>query len=296
MKEGHISVLMCTHNRGAAAVRCLESLLAQDYPRGLVDVSVLDDASTDGSTETLRAELARLAAAGMKTGLYANRENIQIAAGRSFLEKKVAAEAEFVCFLDDDAELPPGALTALAGFLRENPGAGAVGPRIAALAAPATAVHKANFVSWWGRYLEEESSGPLDCDWLNSTCLLARVSALAGAGGFYPGFFTAHEEVDFCLRLKSRGWRIVYWPGITVLHDIVPGGTKRDRLYYLYRNKFLVFRRNFGPLRFLAASLGTLLFGLPKYLAESVRAGGGRELGLVLLAVLHGLLGRQGRR
>jgi hypothetical protein len=187
------------------------------------------------------------------------------------LEKKISPEAEFVCFIDDDAELPAAALSWLAGFLRDNPGAGAAGPRIAVMSDPGVAAHKANFVSLAGRYSEKDSSTPLDCDWLNSTCLMVRASALSQSGGFYAGFYTAHEEVDLCLRLKKAGWRVVYLPGITVLHDIIPGRTKRERLYYLYRNKFLIFRRNFGFLRCLTASLGTLVFGLPKYLLESLK-------------------------
>lgn len=297
MKEGLVSVLMCTHNRGAAAARCLESLLRQDYRPGLLDVSVFDDASDDGSPALLRPAVERLAAGGAAGArLFEGRENLQIAAGRSLLEKKISPDAEFVCFLDDDAELQPGALSALAAFLRANPRAGAAGPRIAALSAPGITAHKANFVSWAGRYTERDSGAPLDCDWLNSTCLMVRASALAQAGGFYPGFYTAHEEVDLCLRLKRAGWRVVYLPGVTVLHDITPGGTKRDRLYYLYRNKFLVFRRNFGPLRFAAAALGTLFIGVPKYLLESLRtAGVSGELAVILKAAAHGLLGREGR-
>ncbi len=296
MKEGRISVLICTHNRGAAAARCLESLERQDYQLPLVDVNVLDDAGTDGGAAALRGAVERLRSSDFAgAGFFESAANLQIAAGRSFLEKKAAPEAEFVCFVDDDAELPPGTLSALAAFLRANPGAGAVGPRIAALSAPEVTAHKANFVSWLGRYSERDSETPLDCDWLNSTCLMVRASALARAGGFYPGFYTAHEEVDFCLRLKAAGWRVVYLPSVTVLHDIVPGGTKRDRLYYLYRNKFLVFRRNFGRVRFLAASLAALLFGLPKYLLESLLANGGREIPVILRAVRHGVGGREGK-
>lgn len=296
MKEGLVSVLICTRNRGAAAARCLESLARQDYPLSLVDVCVLDDASTDGSAAALREAVARLRPSGFSDArLFERPVNGQIAAGRSYLEKKSPPEAEFVCFVDDDAELPPGTLRALADFLRASPGAGAAGPRIAALSAPGVTAHRANFVSWLGRYSEKDSEAPLDCDWLNSTCLMVRASALAQAGGFYPGFYTAHEEVDFCLRLKAAGWRVVYLPAVTALHDIVPGGTKRDRLYYLYRNKFLVFRRNFGPFRRFAASAAALLFGLPKYLAESAGAAGLSEIPMIVRAVLHGLLGREGR-
>lgn len=296
MKKGLISILMCTRNRGFAAARCLESLARQDYPLSLLDVCVLDDASTDGSAAVVREAVARLRIAGFAGArTFENSGNVQIAAGRSSLEKKAPPEAELICFVDDDAELPAGALSALAAFLKANPDAAAAGPRITALSAPGTTAHRANFVSWLGRYSEKDSEAPLDCDWLNSTCLMVRVAALAQSGGFYHGFYTAHEEVDFCLKLKAAGWRVVYLPDVTVLHDIVPGGTKRDRLYYLYRNKFLVFRRNFGGIRFLAASLAALLFGLPRYLAESVRATGGKEILIILRAVLHGLIGREGR-
>ncbi|OGS11229.1 MAG: hypothetical protein A2285_08990 [Elusimicrobia bacterium RIFOXYA12_FULL_57_11] len=297
MSYGHISVLICARNRGGAVVRCLESLLRQDYPAAGLDITVLDDASSDDTPLRVREALDKLSAAGFRRArLFVNAENAQIAAGRSRLEKEVSPEAEFVCFVDDDARLAPGTLSGLAGFLRENPGAGAAGPRIAVMADPGVTAHKANFVSWAGRYSEKDSSTPLDCDWLNSTCLMVRAAALKSSGGFYAGFFTAHEEVDLCLRFKKDGWRVVYLPGLTVLHDIIPGATKRERLYYLYRNKFLVFRRNFGILRFTAAALAALVFGLPKYLAESLRSGGGRaELLLILRGVLHGLLGREGR-
>jgi N-acetylglucosaminyl-diphospho-decaprenol L-rhamnosyltransferase len=297
MTGSRITVLMCTRNRGVAATRCLESLIRQDYPHALVDVCVLDDSSSDGSADMLRPALELLKASGFaEARLFVNEQNVQIAAGRRFLQKQIPAGADFVCYLDDDAELPPGALSALAGFLRENAEVGAAGPRIAAMSSPEVTAHMANFVSWIGLYSEKDANIPLDCDWLNSTCLMTRNSALAQAGGFYPGFYTAHEEVDFCLKLKNFGWRVVYLPGLTVLHDIVPGGTKRERLYYLYRNKFLVFRRNFGFIRFAAAAMVTLLFGLPKYVLESLRAGSPGEVFLILRAVAHGLSGREGPR
>ncbi len=296
MEKKLVSVLICTRNRGTAVSRCLDSLSRQDYPAASLDVTAVDDASSDGSAEHLRAALRRLSAAGFAgASLFESAENGQIAAGRAFLGERVPQGAEYVLFLDDDAELPPNAVAAMAAFLRDNPGAGAVGPRIAALSSPAVTAHRANFISWLGRYYEKDASEPLECDWLNSTCLMVRAEALRGTGGFYPGYYTAHEEVDFCLRLRASGWQTVYLPSVTVLHDIVPGGTKRDRLYYLYRNKILMFRRNFALPRRVAADLLVLLFGLPKYILESLRASGGAEIPVILRAVWHGLSGREGK-
>src|SRR5437667_3637 len=74
-------------------------------------------------------------------------------------------------------------------------------------------------------------------------CWLLDRRAFREIGGFDPRFFINHWEVDYCLRLKRRGWRIRYEPRAVARHKIVPGGTRSpDRLYYLYRNKLLVIR------------------------------------------------------
>jgi GT2 family glycosyltransferase len=37
-------------------------------------------------------------------------------------------------------------------------------------------------------------------------------------GGFNPHFFTAYQDVDFCLRLRGRGLRIIYTPQARLFH------------------------------------------------------------------------------
>src|ERR1700761_6933541 len=49
------SVLIAPHSRGWGITRCLRSLAAQDFDPRTFEVIVADDASTDGTPETIEA-------------------------------------------------------------------------------------------------------------------------------------------------------------------------------------------------------------------------------------------------
>ena len=151
---------------------------------------------------------------------------------------------------------------------------------------------------WSGRYYERDAASEVECDWLNSSCFLARRAALTGVS-HANNFYITHEEVDFCLQLKNAGHSIIYFPAVKAAHDLpLASGARRDRLYYLYRNKLFVLRRNFPALRFFTASALIVLLGLPRYLLESVSSNRGlnlSEIKLIFRALADGLSGRDGK-
>lgn len=294
-----ISVLTATRDRRETVLRTLEALLAQAYPLSLLNVTVVDDCSSDGTAEALEAAGPSYLARGL-AGFRVLRTpvNMGIAYNRGRLSNE-APPADAYLYLDDDVYVEKDTLAGLAGCLERNPRCGLAGPRLVYASAPDRTAHCANFVGrWTGRYTELDAAAETDCDWLNSSCFLVRASADSGV--HHPaGFYTAHEEVDFCLQLGRAGWEVRYVPAVKALHDLPPGGkARRERLYYLYRNKLLVIRRNL-PLPQAVSALATAVFlGLPKYLLESLRFNGGvnaAELRLVVLAVIHGMAGRDGK-
>lgn len=294
-----ISVLIATRDRRKTVLRTLEALLAQAYPLALLHVTVLDDCGGDGTPEALEAARPGFLARGLGgLKVLRNPVNMGIAYNRGRLSGE-APPGDACLYLDDDVYLEKDTLPALVDCLRRNPRCGLAGPRLVYASDPARTAHCANFVGrWTGRYTELDAQDETACDWLNSSCFLVRAEAGRGAGHF-AGFYMTHEEVDYCLQLKLAGWEVRYVPAVKALHDLPPAGKdRRKRLYYLYRNKLLVLRRNLPPLRAFTALGTALLLGLPKYLLESLRYNGGvnlPELKLVVLAVLHGLAGRAGK-
>jgi N-acetylglucosaminyl-diphospho-decaprenol L-rhamnosyltransferase len=57
-----------------------------------------------------------------------------------------------------------------------------------------------------------------DVDWLVGAALLTRRSVLDQVGGFDEGYFMYSEELDWCRRVKTAGWRVVYLPAAQIVH------------------------------------------------------------------------------
>lgn len=295
-----ISVLINTHNRAAALRRCLDSVMGQDYPKNLVEVLVLDDAGTDETPALLAEKAAEFVSAGYRNfKSFRNETSRNIVYGRYFLQEASGRESELLVYMDDDGVLEGGVVSGLVAFFKRTPAAGIAAPAVYYLSEPGRRAHGAFFVHpWTGRYTEALPDSVTECDWVNATCLAGRRAALEPHDDSRLSFYISHEEADLCLGAKKKGWKVFYLPGLRVLHDMKPGcAPKRDRLYYLYRNKFFVIRRNFPPLRRFAALAVALLLGLPRYLAESLSFNRGvnpAELRVILRAVFDGLTGRGG--
>ncbi|MFB0833901.1 glycosyltransferase [Arthrobacter halodurans] len=89
--------------------------------------------------------------------------------------------------------------------------------------------------------------------WVTGGCLLVRSDVWARLGGLTTRWFMYAEDVDFCLRARDAGWRVLFFPDIRAHHAV--GGSSRGvdgraasawvvHLYELY-----VLRTGAGPLR-----------------------------------------------
>ena len=71
----------------------------------------------------------------------------------------------------------------------------------------------------------DRRSGMLPADdrtpvpWVVGACVFIRRTAFDDVGGFDPAFFLYFEDVDLCVRLRRRGWRVVLEPSCVVVHE-----------------------------------------------------------------------------
>ena len=119
-------------------------------------------------------------------------------------------------------------------------------------------------------------------------------------GGFDRDYFTSHGEVDFCLKAKNKGYKILYDPNVKVRHRVDRGGTQTlERLYYIYRNKLFVIRKNAPlPQRWIALGLYSI-FWLPKGIIDSIARNGktnSSQIKTIFTAMKDGWLSKGGKR
>ena len=115
--ESRVTAVILTRGRPRFLRRALDSLDDCGAPVGVI---VVDNASPKALIPALEA----VCASRPGTVLHRSERNLGTAGGRN--HGVSVADSELVLFLDDDAELVPGALAHLLAELDRNPGAGAV--------------------------------------------------------------------------------------------------------------------------------------------------------------------------
>jgi GT2 family glycosyltransferase len=258
-----LSIIIVTYNAGAFVSDCLASIARRSPPFG-IEVVLVDNASTDGTIDAIRtgAPGAIVIAQSRNTGFAA-------ATNAGF----AASSGEFVLLLNPDTVLHDGSLERLAGFLREHPAAGAVGPRIlnpdgtlqrTGMSAPSlwNLVADTLFLDRafprsriFGRHrrLYEDPDASAEVEYLQGSCLLLRRSAI-GERVFDESYFLYFEETDLCTRLRETGWKIFYFPGASIVHAVGSGAQHYDRERIVrYHESFVVYLKKHtgAPRRFL---------------------------------------------
>jgi N-acetylglucosaminyl-diphospho-decaprenol L-rhamnosyltransferase len=273
--------LVNTDNRELLA-RCLASLPAA-AGSATWRVTVVDNASRDGSSEVVRSAFpwARLLENPTRRGFSANHNRV-------IHEVLAKGSARYVLVLNEDTELGPGSIQELIAFGDGNPRLGAIGPRLAGsdgLEQPSYFRFPRVERQFWDTLRPGRPAQTVETDgWLNGSCLLVRADALREVGGFDERFFIFYEDTDLGLRLHRAGWRTGVCDSARVTHhghqtvsSAASGGAME---WQLLRSRYLYFRKHYGATRAqLAAALvrGALAIRASKALILSTVKGNSAE-------------------
>jgi N-acetylglucosaminyl-diphospho-decaprenol L-rhamnosyltransferase len=222
------AAVVINYEAGDRLVGCVRSVLA-DTSAGPVEVVVVDNGSSDGSVDTLRAAApdVRVVRAPGNVG-YARAANLGIAASR----------APVVAVLNVDLIVEAGAAKALLDRLDREARLGAVGPQLrnpdgtvypSARTMPSIPVAIGHaLVSLWKpdnrftaryRQLDADPAVPRLVDWVSGAAIWLRRTALDDVGGWDERYFMYLEDADLCWRLRRAGWDVAYEPSAVVDHE-----------------------------------------------------------------------------
>jgi GT2 family glycosyltransferase len=218
-------VVIVNYNTKADLLRCLGSLV-EPKPSMLARVMVVDNGSTDGSVDAVRAAFPAVE-------VFALERNAGFAAANNVAIR--ASSAPLVLLLNSDTLVTAAALDTLVERL-ESTGATAAGPRIVdaegypevsfgEMLSPMAEVRQRRLVrlaaqrdpasqQTVARLLTDER----DVDWVTGACLLVRRDAALAAGLLDERYFLYEEDVDFCAALRAGGGRILFTPRAQIVH------------------------------------------------------------------------------
>lgn len=259
------SVVVCTHNRAADLRETLSRLALLDYPADQFEIIVVDNASSDNTSDVIRS--AEKAIANLH---YEREERLGLSYARN---KGIAgAEGKFIAFIDDDAWPEKNWLRELEKVF-EDPRAACAGGMVKP--------------SWrnlngWPEWLHERLIGFFtvieypdhrDLHYPNypaGTNIAFRKGIFAEIGGFSPALgrngdsLLSGEESDFCLRLEEAGYRVLYTPAAVVHHEVHENRLTKDwvrqRAYWQGISSAVVERGSFRRSRIMLKSIKYSVF------------------------------------
>jgi hypothetical protein len=220
-----VSVIILTWNSQDFFVECLRS--AQTHLDGLAyETIVVDNGSRDGGPELLAREFPQV-------HVIRNSVNRGVAAARN--QGLAAARGRYIWLLDVDTRVLGGSVASLIGWMDENPEVGLVGARLVyADGSLQRSYRKFPTIGskilrrlpgrWLERWRLHEHYSPdprnslCEVDYVIGACQFIRRLALDRVGLLDESIFYGPEDADYCLRLWACGWKVVYYPLLTVLH------------------------------------------------------------------------------
>lgn len=205
------------------------------------EVIVVDNGSTDGSPEMVRAEFG-----GVR--LIANAANLGFCAANN--QGIRASRGEFIALLNNDAEADAGWLAALRRAFDESADVGMAASKVLVYEHPGQ-IDKAGHLIYPDGQNRGRGTGVLDRGqfdrleetlWPDGCAAMYLKRMLDEIGGFDEDFFAYGDDAELGLRGRIAGWKCLYVPEAVVRHHrgATLGLQSSLRLELIERNRLLL--------------------------------------------------------
>jgi len=257
-----LSVVVVTYNSLDTIIQCLDSI--SDYANeSCLEIILVDNCSTDGTFDSIVRKFPSIISFQNATNrgfAAANNKGLRTSKGR------------FLLLLNPDAFLIDEGIHDALDYIEKNKDVAILGCKITypngeiqtsnnafpnlltefihtsglarvfsnPKARKALGKHLGRIL---GRTINEylrvywDSDQVRSVDWVTGACMLVRREALEEVGLLDEHFFMYYEDTDWCLRMTKKGWKIVYFPDMNVVHQVGGGAKKVHPLSELERNR-----------------------------------------------------------
>lgn len=257
-----ILIIIVTWNKKQYVLDLLASVSYLHYPTELLSIVVVDNASEDGTVEAI-------AAAYPNVQILENSENLGGTGGFNTGLQWAFAQPESHCqylwLLDNDVVVHEKALWELVNILEQHPDIAVAGSTMMQLDYPwrinemgafvnlglgklVLNRHQENIYAWQGQPLAQLLKQPIDLtqllihcqtymdvDYVAAASLLIR-APIARQAGLWRDYFIHFDDVEWCLRIRDLGYRVVAVANSLIWHLSAAAKVPTWILYYDNRN------------------------------------------------------------
>lgn len=234
-----LSIIIPSYNTKEFLRSCIKSILEEKSINLKLEIIVVDNASIDGSSEMIEKEFPNII-------LIKNKTNLGFSKANNLAIKK--AKGRYILFLNSDTVLGKNVLKNMVDFMDENKTVGAATCKVKLLNNQLDDACHRGFPTPWNSFcyfsglskifIAKRLLDGYNLGWMNLN-KTHEIDACAGAfmivrrevgeqvNWWDEDYFWYGEDLDFCYRLKKKGWKIFFVPTVSILHyKGVSGGIK----------------------------------------------------------------------
>ena len=268
-----LSTIIVNYNAGPLLRKCVDSLLACPMD---IEIIVVDNASSDASLEGLQ-DLVQVC-------VIRNPVNVGFAAACNIGVQ--ASSAPFLLFLNPDCFFQPDPITPLLASLQSGDRVGMVGGLLVnedgteqgggrrAVPTPWRSFVRAfglqRFANRWPKlfydfHLHKQPlpDGPIEVEAISGACTLVKREVMEEVGLWDEGYFLHCEDLDWCMRFRQKGWKILFVPDARIGHAL--GACSQSRRVFVEWHKhkgMLRFYRKFFWHQYPGVLMGLVVAGV----------------------------------
>lgn len=292
--DDEVSAIVVNYNAGSLLRDCVAAAITQ-----CERIIVVDNASTDGSLNTLNDVFP----SNGKLSVIHNERNLGFA--RACNIGVQMASGRFLLFLNPDCALDSATVSRLVAALKAHGDSGMVGGLLLnpdgteqpggrrAVPTPwrslVRAFHLSRFSHRWPKLFFDFNlhKQPLpeqyiEVEAISGACMLVRRDALEEIGPLDEGYFMHCEDLDWCMRFRRKGWKILFVPDAKVVHHRGTCSISRPIFVEWHKHKGMVrFYRKFFRNQYPGALMWLVTVGVwLRFCAVAVYYGAVRVAGI----------------
>lgn len=283
LTRASVEIVIVNFRTPTLVIECLRSLASEVQALGQVHVSVVDNASGDGSADLISSAIASTPGWASWATLLPSPLNGGFSYGNNFAMRNALSQPKppnYFWILNPDTVVHPGSLGTLLHFMQNHPKVGICGgglddtdgtPWPYAFQFPSllSEVERAFGFGPVTRLLapwvvrQRMGDTPQQVDWICGANMLVRTEVVQAVGLMDEEYFLYFEETDYCLQTRKAGWQCWYLPQGRVIHisGQSTGVTGKDSGLrrvpsYWYDSRRRYFVKNHGRLYAMATDLG----------------------------------------
>jgi GT2 family glycosyltransferase len=261
-----LSIIIINYCTYGFTKQAIESIIRNDYSF-CYEIVVVDNASPDGSLKKLQSYFVNETSKGL-IKFIRNKKNMGFAHANNIALKTVTSK--YVLLLNSDTIIVENCLEKCLKQIEMDSSIGVLGCRVMFPDGHLDKACRRSFPTFsvsfyrmtglsrifpkskrFGQYnltyLDDAETYEVDC--LTGAFMLVRTSAIDEVGLLDETFFMYGEDIDWCYRIKSAGWKVLYYGDAKVVHykgaSSSSGKNKRKTIYEFYRSMHIFYNKHY---------------------------------------------------